>query len=370
MIEVRGLRRTFIGKSGVVEALKGVDLSVPDHQFFTLLGPSGCGKSTTLRCIAGLERPTAGEIVIDGRTVFSSEQKIHAAPESRGLAMVFQSYAIWPHMTCFENAAFPLRSMPRRLRPGRREIQSRVTRALERVQLGGLEKRPATDLSGGQKQRLALARSLVMEPRALLLDEPLSNLDARLRDDMRTEIRDLQRELGLSVVYVTHDQAEALSMSNLIAVMRHGLVEQIGTPEEIYHEPATRFVAEFVGELNLISAEPLGPVKAGATVKVATPLGEVSATAGRDGDGSDCRLMFRPESATVHHLRDRDEGRPTESNGFDGRVSTGYFNGSHTMLEIYAEDVKVNVTVGSRHDFRDGDKVWVAVPERDLRILD
>lgn len=368
MIEVKGLRRTFTSRSGEVEALKGVDIRVPDRQFFTLLGPSGCGKSTTLRCIAGLERPTSGEIIIDGRTVFSSQDKTHVPPETRGLAMVFQSYAIWPHMSCFENAAFPLRSLPRRSRPSRREIESRVVRALERVQLAGLEKRPATDLSGGQKQRLALARSLVMEPRALLLDEPLSNLDARLRDDMRAEIRALQRELDLSVIYVTHDQAEALSMSNLIAVMRDGLVEQIGTPEEIYHEPATRFVAEFVGELNLLPGTPVNPVEGGGIVKVRTPVGDVVATAGRSVGAGGCHLMFRPENATVHHLAAlADRERP---NGFEARVSTGYFNGSHTMLEARAEDLTVSVQVGSRHDFRDGDSVWIAVPTHDLRVLE
>src|SRR5271169_6494693 len=251
MLSVKSLHTDYAAAGGaVVNAVQDVSFDVPDGELFTLLGPSGCGKTTTLRSIAGLERPRSGSIALDGRVVYSSDAGIFVAPNRRNFGMVFQSYAIWPHMNVFKNVAFPLEV--RKARPSRKEIEQKVMRVLATVQLAELVDRDATKLSGGQQQRLALARALVMEPQLLLLDEPLSNLDAKLRDRMRSELKRLQRELGLTTVYVTHDQSEALALSHEIAVMNDGRVVQVGTPRQIYEQPCNQFVADFVGTTNFI----------------------------------------------------------------------------------------------------------------------
>ena len=233
---------------GPVAAVGPVSFTVMAGQQVTLLGPSGCGKTTTLRAIAGLERPSAGSIRIGGDTVYSSAKGIHVPAEKRGLSMVFQSYAIWPHMTVFENVAYGLRV---RRRPAA-EIEEKVRAALDLVQMGAYGDRHASQLSGGQQQRVALARACAFSPTVLLFDEPLSNLDAKLRGDMRIELRELQHRLGVTSVYVTHDLEEALAMSDQIVVMRAGQIEQWGSPGEIYNRPRTEFVADFVGSANLI----------------------------------------------------------------------------------------------------------------------
>jgi iron(III) transport system ATP-binding protein len=233
---------------GGVPAVRGVSFKVFPGEQLTLLGPSGCGKTTTLRAIAGLEQPTAGEIRIDGVTVYSAERRVNIRAEKRGLSMVFQSYAIWPHMTVFENVAYGLRVR----RTGAAEITDKVHDALDMVQMRSFASRRASQLSGGQQQRVALARAFVFSPSVLLFDEPLSNLDAKLRADMRIELRELQHRLGITSVYVTHDLEEALAMSDRIVVMRDGLIEQTGTPDEIYRLPNSAFVADFVGSANLI----------------------------------------------------------------------------------------------------------------------
>ena len=234
---------------GEVTAVDHVSFEVRRGEHMTLLGPSGCGKTTTLRALAGLETPTSGDIRIDGRPVFSRRQGINVPAEQRQLPMVFQSYAIWPHMTVFDNVAYGLRL--RRL--PRAQVEERARAALELVRLADLAQRSAADLSGGQQQRVALARSLAVSPAILLLDEPLSNLDARLRAGMRLEIQALQRQIGLTSVYVTHDQEEALVISDRIIVMSAGRIEQIGTAAEIYDAPRNAFVADFVGAANLIA---------------------------------------------------------------------------------------------------------------------
>src|SRR3989440_1345630 len=249
MLRVEGLFTEYPNEKGeIVRAAQDVTFTVPEGKLFTLLGPSGCGKTTTLRSIAGLEKPSAGEIEVGGRLVYSSDKRIFVAPNKRNFGMVFQSYAIWPHMNVFQNAAFPLEV--RRL--AKKEVRERVMRVLHAVALDALVDRDATKLSGGQQQRLALARALVMEPQLLLLDEPLSNLDAKLRDRMRTELKRLQREFSLTTVYVTHDQSEALALSHEIAVMSEGRVVQVGTPRQIYEQPHNKFVADFVGTTNFI----------------------------------------------------------------------------------------------------------------------
>ncbi|MBI4247226.1 MAG: ABC transporter ATP-binding protein [Candidatus Rokubacteria bacterium] len=251
---------------GTLWAVRGVTLNVAPGEFFTLLGPSGCGKTTVLRMIAGFVAPDAGQILLDGASVAG------VPPWRRDLGLVFQHYALWPHLTVFEHAAFGLRE--RRL--PRDEIRQRVAATLAMVGLDGLEARRPSQLSGGQQQRVALARTLVLRPRALLLDEPLSNLDARLRAQMRVELRRLHQELGITTVYVTHDQEEALALSTRVAVFDRGEVIQVGTPAEVYRRPRTRFVAEFLGAANLLPGRletgPSGPVvrvKDGLTLTVA-----------------------------------------------------------------------------------------------------
>lgn len=233
------------------KAVGPVSFDVMKSCQLTLLGPSGCGKSTTLRGIAGLETPHSGAIQIDGSEVFSGRRHINVPAERRGLSMVFQSYAIWPHMTVFDNVAFGLRVR----RKSRAEIEAAVNRALSLVHMEAFSLRPASNLSGGQQQRVALARACAFSPSVLLFDEPLSNLDAKLRAEMRVELRELQRDLDITSIYVTHDLEEALAMSDSIVVMNNGLVEQIGTPAEIYNFPRTPFVADFVGSANLIAGK-------------------------------------------------------------------------------------------------------------------
>jgi iron(III) transport system ATP-binding protein len=273
-------------------AVSGISFSVPKGRLFTLLGPSGCGKSTTLRCIAGLERPEAGAITIDGRTVYSSKDDVFVNPEKRGIGMVFQSYAIWPHMTVYQNVAYALEVK----RAPRAEIRGRTMEALERVGLAGLAGRPAPHLSGGQQQRVALARAIVGRPSLLLFDEPLSNLDAKLRERMREEIRELQQRLEITAVYVTHDQAEALALSDAIAVMEAGRILALGAPREIYGAPASRFVADFVGSTNIVRGRALAAAQADGTAPVETAFGVVRCRLQegiRAGDAVE--LLVRPE---------------------------------------------------------------------------
>lgn len=239
LLELRNISKYF----GSVRAVDGVSFSIQQGEVFTLLGPSGCGKSTTLRLVAGLEHPDGGDIVLGQRVIASATEGVFLPPEKRNMGMVFQSYAIWPHMTVFENVAFPLKLR----RWPREKIRARVREVLDIVGLGSLEERQATMLSGGQQQRVALARALVYNPDLLLLDEPLSNLDAKLREHMRLELRSLQRRLGIAVLFVTHDQAEAMTLSDRVGVMSSGRLEQVGTPAEVYERPATPFVRDFLG---------------------------------------------------------------------------------------------------------------------------
>jgi len=244
-VDVRGLHKKF----GKQTALESLDLSVRTGEFLVLLGPSGCGKTTTMRSIAGLEQPTSGVIEVGGKVVFDSTRGIDRAPADRNIGMVFQSYAIWPHRTVRENVSFPLKMQ----KVPRREASKRVDEALELVGLEGLGDRSASMLSGGQMQRVALARSIVMSPAVLLLDEPLSNLDAKLRERLRVELKQTQQRLGTTSIYVTHDQAEALALADRIVLMRNGVIEQVSAPLDLYRNPQTRFAAEFIGTNNVLT---------------------------------------------------------------------------------------------------------------------
>jgi iron(III) transport system ATP-binding protein len=310
---------------GRVFAVNDVSFNVEPGELFTLLGPSGCGKSTTLRSIAGLEQPDSGIVSVDGTVLFAAgagtEKRVNVPANRRGLGMVFQSYAIWPHMTVFENVAFPLRVRPRKLRPSKREITERVQRVLETMELRQYAERHATKLSGGQQQRLALARAIVVEPSLLLLDEPLSNLDAKLRESLRFELKRLQRELGITSIYVTHDQIEALSLSSNIAVMRAGEVVQMGRPRDIYENPQSKFVAEFIGTSNFID----GTVKArnGDCYVVETRDGRLTLDAALDvTQGTEVVVSIRPEAVMLTAERPLDA-----LNVWEGTVTTRAFLG-------------------------------------------
>jgi multiple sugar transport system ATP-binding protein len=305
VLEFRDITKLF----GAVSAIDGISFSIQSGEIFTLLGPSGCGKTTTLRLVAGLEEPDDGEILVNGVAVAAPRRNVFVAPDKRKLGMVFQSYAIWPHLTVFENVAFPLRVR----RESSDVIRQRVQQVLESVGLAGLAERGATQLSGGQQQRVALARALVYAPAVLLLDEPLSNLDAKLRVDMRTEIKRLHQRTGATIVYVTHDQIEAMTLASKIAVLKDGELQQVGTPAEIYNRPANLFVADFMGSpaMNLIKAKVTNgsarkalALSRGESQPLFLPLsGELELAAG--DDGREVILGVRPEAITDRDGADR-----------------------------------------------------------------
>ena len=327
MLSVRNLNTEYRSDGGeVVRAARDVSFDVPEGKLFTLLGPSGCGKTTTLRSIAGLERPRSGEITLGGRPLYASGRGIFIRPNERNIGMVFQSYAIWPHMSVYENAAFPLKVGRRKLNA--QAIRERVMRVLAIVAMETLADRPATNLSGGQQQRLALARALVMEPQLLLLDEPMSNLDAKLREHMRFELKRIQRDTGVTTVYVTHDQAEALALSHEIAVMNEGVIIQIGSPREIYERPRSRFVADFIGRTNLVDGRVVAAGGA-AHYRVGTALGELTASSSdvlRSGDA--VTLSIRPEDIALS------EERPSGPNVCAGTVSSKVFLGDIVDFQV------------------------------------
>jgi len=323
VLTVTGLCTEYVGEHGqTIRAAQEVSFEVPQGKLFTLLGPSGCGKTTTLRSIAGLERPRSGEIVVGDAVIFSSVRGVFVPPNRRGLGMVFQSYAIWPHMTVFDNAAFPLQVGKKRL--PRQEIRTRVLRVLKVVALDDMADREATQLSGGQQQRLALARALVMEPPLLLLDEPLSNLDAKLRERMRFELKRLQRELGITTVYVTHDQSEALALSHSIAVMNGGRIEQLGSPREVYERPRNQFVADFVGSTNFVRGTVSGADAVPGFYRIASEVGNLKAR-GVDSlkSGEEVVLSIRPEDIELSERRQ--DGENTYEATVDQKVFLGEF---------------------------------------------
>ena len=322
-IHVEGLVKQFDENT----ALDDVSFKVPDGKLFTLLGPSGCGKSTTLLSIAGFHTPERGRIAAGDDVFYDSARGINVAAEQRNLGIVFQSYAVWPHMTVYENLAFPLKI--RRLK--RKEIRERITRTLELVEMGDYARRYPHQLSGGQQQRVALARALVYSPSMLLLDEPFSNLDAKLRERARSWVKELQHTLGLTTIFVTHDQDEALSMSDSIAVMDRGVVQQIGVPEEIYRHPANRFVAEFVGRVNLIE----GIVSSVDGTSVLVDIGgaglEVDTVPSTTPTTSTpVTVAVRPEAVTVAP----NGARPNGPNAFEARVHAVSFLGDHYEYEL------------------------------------
>jgi ABC-type Fe3+/spermidine/putrescine transport system ATPase subunit len=294
VLELRDVTRRF----GEVTAVDRLSFSIRAGEVFTLLGPSGCGKSTALRLVAGLERPDAGQILLNDRVIAAANDARFLPPEKRNMGMVFQSYAIWPHFTVFENVAFPLRLR----RTPTEQIRQRVSETLEIVGLGGLESRPATMLSGGQQQRVALARALVYSPDVLLLDEPLSNLDAKLREHMRLELRAIQQRLRISVLFVTHDQAEAMTLSDRVAVMNAGRFEQVGSPADVYERPKTPFVRDFLGRAIILRGTTRregGDLLLDLTGENGACLRLPGAGANAHAPGSTVAISCRPEDSTL-----------------------------------------------------------------------
>jgi len=357
MFGIENLRKTFLAPGGViVNAVDGISIGIETGKLVTLLGPSGCGKTTTLRCLAGLERPEAGRIVIADETVCDTDKGIFVSPSDRGIGMVFQSYAIWPHMTVFENVAFPLR-VARDRKYSSAEIRDKVGRALDMVRMSGFESRPATQLSGGQQQRLAFARGLVREPQILLLDEPLSNLDAKLREQMRVELKRLQKRLGVTTVYVTHDQSEALALSDEIAVFNAGKIIQRGTPQDIYRHPKSQFVADFIGSANFLA----GTVKdVNATDHVAlvdTQHGLFRCSVGQSiAAGQPVLVSARPEDFVLY-----DKAPGEGLNVLAGKIAHRVFLGEVVDYLVDTGHGEIRVRAKPEFDFAVGQTVSVGV---------
>lgn len=341
----------LVKKYDAVTAVANMTLAVPEGELIALLGPSGCGKTTTLRMVAGFVEPTEGRILVDGNDITNQP------PYKRAMGMVFQSYALFPHMDVYGNVVFGLQMA----KVPKEEARNRVMAALKRVRLDSYAKRKISELSGGQQQRVALARALVTEPTVLLLDEPLSNLDAKLRDEMREEIRTIQQEIGITTLFVTHDQVEALTMSDRVVVMNEGAIEQIGTPEEIYEKPATKFVADFIGRANFFPAEVASTDSAGSqisfaggTTSVATPLTGYS----------DVSVMIRPHRIQLEPA----------SGGFVGTVNSVTYLGDIIQydIDLGGTEIAVEITSQSAADqrFTVGDSVSVSWQPEDALIFD
>ena len=356
MISIRKLRKSFHAQQGIVNALKDIDLEVAEGDFCVLLGPSGCGKTTTLRCVAGLERPDAGEIEISGRMVNSPGSRVFVPAEKREIGMVFQSYAIWPHMNVFENVAFPLTQGQKRV--AKSLVTEKVRTALKRVQLDGLEDRPATDLSGGQQQRVAMARAMVTDAKVLLMDEPLSNLDARLREQMRVELRKITKSIGVTTLYVTHDQAEALSLGDKVCVMDQGEILQIASPQEVYAKPANLFVAQFVGEMNFVK----GTVKGNDNID--SPLGAIATTVPNGVNvGSTVTMAIRPEHVQVSALPSY--GTPVTV----GKVTSKNYLGDAALLEVEVKGVTLLAKLAGDTDLVVGQNAAVECPAQRWHVF-
>ncbi len=319
-VRVESIKKSFGSELVVNDAT----FTAQDGMFTTLLGPSGSGKTTILRCIAGLEEPDEGEIWIGENLVFSSVEKIVVPPENRGIGMVFQSYAIWPHMTVFDNVAYPLqvRGTPKN------EIKKRVKASLELVGLQGLEKRPAPNLSGGQQQRVALARALVYEPKVLLLDEPLSNLDNRLRERMRAELKELQRTINVTTIYVTHDRLEAMALSDEVALMRHGQIAALGKPGDLYNNPPNRFVAGFLCRMNIFTGKQTDN-KRGDLTLIETTIGPLYCKVPETLRGKD-EVMVSIRRNEISISREK----PSGENVLTGLVKNRLFEGDYVEYHV------------------------------------
>ena len=354
-VSLRGLWKTYPGSNK--PAVQNLSLDVHDGEIVTLLGPSGCGKTTTLRMVAGLEIPDAGDICFGDQAVVVTSRRFSLPPNKRNVGMVFQSYAIWPHMTVAQNVAFPLKAR----RVPKREIVERVQRALDLVGLSGFEDRPGPLLSGGQQQRVAFARALVTEPRVLLLDEPFSNLDAKLREQMRISVKLLQKRLSVAMLFVTHDQIEALSLSNRIALMNFGMVQQQGEPRVLYESPVNEFVRDFVGRTVLFKGQVQSSNPSGQ-IAIAIAGGRDCVVFGRsynpDGikNGDPVFIAVRPEDVEIQPALSA-----TMPSGISaGTVKTTLFVGERVEYQVEVDDQGLMMVYGERHQpIDEGRRVWL-----------
>jgi len=358
-IKIKQVSKNYFSEGKKIAALDHVDLTIPSDRIFTLLGPSGCGKTTLLRCIVGLEMPDTGEIMIGDEVVFSAEKAISIPPEKRGLGMVFQTYAIWPHMNVFDNVAYPLQTRGE----SREEIRKKVEKTLHFVQLDGFENRPATKLSGGQQQRVALARALVAEPKVILFDEPLSNLDAKLREETRKELRSFLTELKITAVYVTHDRIEALSLSDSIAVMKSGRIVETGTPWEIYFNSDRRFVADFIGRANFIEGKAAS--SEGAFTLIDSTIGPIACEKKiAAAPGMAVTVCVRPEFIRVL------TGDSTKGcNTFKGKVESLVFVGDAYEGEIRVGKTLLIFRIEPTTAVREGEEIALHFDPRHCSIL-
>jgi iron(III) transport system ATP-binding protein len=358
-LAVTRLEKSFATEDGPLRVIDGISFAIPDGECYALLGPSGCGKTTALRCIAGLEEPDAGQIEIAGMTVYDSSAGITVPTNQRPIGIVFQSYAIWPHFDVFENVAYPLRVA--RPRIARAETEERVMAVLDLVGMRDLARRAAPRLSGGQQQRVALARAIVRRPKLLLLDEPLSNLDARLRDHMRKELADLITRIGITALFVTHDQAEALSLAQHVGVMNQGRLIQEGSPREIYSAPASAFVADFIGGSNILDGRIVRRNGAKAQFEL-QGTGQVIDIDIEDAHEDAVRVLVRPERIGLSTT-------PVEGgNVLSGTVAASSFTGSAIDYSVaLAGGVRLRVIVPADLQFSRGTPVWLIV--RDARSV-
>ncbi|MBI3067752.1 MAG: ABC transporter ATP-binding protein [Betaproteobacteria bacterium] len=356
-LTVAGLSKAF----GDARAVADLDLKVGEGEMLVLVGPSGCGKTTTLRCIAGLERPTAGRITIGNRVVTEIDQGVFVPPEKREIGMVFQSYAVWPHMTVYDNVAYPLKAIG----VLRGEIHDRVMKTLRLVQLETLADRYSSQISGGQQQRVALARSLVAEPKLLLFDEPLSNLDANLRLQMRVEIKELQKRLGFTSVYVTHDQTEAMAIADRIAVMDRGMVRQVGSPRAIYDRPANTFVAGFMGTTNLLEGSVQEVTDAEAVVRTSGGITLRAIGARGAARGATVHVSIRPEALQLCPL----EKPAAAANVWPATVALSTFLGDSVLYRLEVAGHTFEVHGPSTEVFEVGSKVTLAVEPSRCTLL-
>jgi iron(III) transport system ATP-binding protein len=362
MLRVERLSKVFVNTTDQISGgTRDASFTLDNGTFFTLLGPSGCGKTTTLRCIAGLETPDVGLIEVDGRALFDGEKRINVPPDRRAIGMVFQSYAIWPHMTVAENVAFPL-TVAKHKRYSRAEIESGVKHALAIVGLDGFQQRPSTRLSGGQQQRVALARAVVQQPGLLLLDEPLSNLDAQLREEMRSELKRLQGQIGITTVYVTHDQSEALALSDRIAILDQGRIKQIGSPEDVYFRPENAFVARFVGATNLLEGRLLGANAGQGEVELAGGR-KITCVVPNGVSSGAVSISIRPEA--IRLAAPKSAPSAGRENSLTGRVSQVTFLGAVRRVDVLIEGIHLHVTVPADVPLPgDGEVMLLFTPER------
>lgn len=358
MISGISLQKQFQTDGGqIVQALDNVSFEVSLGEFFVLLGPSGSGKTTTLRSVAGIETADSGNIRIGSKDVFSSHKQVNLPAEERPVAMVFQSYALWPHMNVYNNIVFPLRKGVRRVPQD--VVKKRVETVVETLELTPYLHRPISQLSGGQQQRVALARALALEPEVLLMDEPLSNLDAKLRASLRVEIKNLTRSLGITTLYVTHDQVEAMVMGDQIAVMNNGGIAEQGTPEQLYKRPKSEFVARFLGEMNFV---PGTLNRSGATFVASTPLGTVNVDQVSDHiTGNDVKLGFRPEDVML--------GEMPDSINFSARIVQSYYIGDAILCDFVVDDHMFSARLPNTAKVSQGTDFQISIRHENLTIF-